>query len=165
MTEVISFVLLLPIGVLSLMALFTVVQVLFSAQIQHVQKSLEGSAKRSFVMGLINFVFVAAIALALIAVGENAGAPIFAVLGLLIGAIGVVGLIFGLVGISQLVGAQLQPERSRAGQLVIGTLVLTLACLFPFLGWFVLFPYVGILGFGGYLNGVAAARRARKSSE
>ena len=164
MTDLITFLLLLPFGIVSLMAFFVVVQALFAQQVQHVPTSLSTASKRSFLMGLINLLFVGIIALALIAVGEDGGFPPFSLLGLIIAGVATVIIIFGLVGIAQVIGARLQPKQGDTRRLLVGSLALILACLFPLLGWFLLLPYASILGFGGYLNGALAARRVRRAN-
>ncbi len=60
-------------------------------------------------------------------------------------------LLLGLAGAVKLIGERLLPERSHHQQMVWGGLATVLGCLTPFIGWFGLFPYVALLGFGAFI--------------
>jgi hypothetical protein len=50
-------------------------------------------------------------------------------------------------------------EGSRASHLAAGWLVFAFGSLFPILGWFVIFPYVGISGLGSLVIGALSSPR------
>jgi len=63
-------------------------------------------------------------------------------------------LSFGLVGIVNLLGERIFPDTSSWKQTVFGSIILSFACALPFVGWFLLFPYVGFVGIGGFILGL-----------
>ncbi len=64
------------------------------------------------------------------------------------------GLTLGLAAMSSLVGERLVPQRGPISQAVIGAAAIVLAGLTPFLGWFLFFPYIALVGLGGLVIGL-----------
>jgi hypothetical protein len=62
-------------------------------------------------------------------------------------------LSFGLAGMSNLIGERLFPDLPAWKQSLWGTVCLALACALPFVGWFLLLPYVGLIGIGAVILG------------
>ena len=141
---------------LGLAAYFLVIQALFP---QHVRKTVSNSQSmpaRSFGIGLVNFVFFFVIAAVLLSVAENAGSFIRGILTIpafIILAFLTIALSLGLVGMSNLIGERLFPDFSSWKQTLWGTVCLSLACALPFVGWFLLLPYVGFVGVGAVILG------------
>jgi hypothetical protein len=151
-------VLLLTIG---LVAYFLVLSALFSPRLARTKSISQSMPARSFGIGLVNFVFFMVIALVLLAVGENVGPfvrglltiPATLILGLL-----AVALSLGLAGMSSLIGERIFPDFAAWKQILWGTVCLSLACALPFIGWFLLLPYVGFVGVGAVILGFLQGR-------
>lgn len=147
-------VLLLTIG---LVAYFLVLNALFGPRLVRTKFISQAMPGRSFGIGLVNFVFFTVIALVLFSVAENAGPimrglltiPATIILGLLTTA-----LTLGLAGMSGLVGERIFPDFAAWKQMLWGTVCLSLACALPFVGWFLLLPYVGLVGIGAVILGL-----------
>ncbi len=154
MTDLLALFLLSLGGAISLIALFAVLQALFPNTIAETRRMAETAPGRALAVGFVNLLFAAALALGFIALAEGlgideAGVPLV----LLLLAVGF-GLHLGLAAIAQLVGARLNPEWSPLQRVLRGGLALTLAALMPGVGWFVLFPYMLLLGFGALILGL-----------
>jgi hypothetical protein len=112
---------------------------------------------RSFGIGLVNFLFFSVIAIVLFSIAENAGPFIKGVLsipGIIILALLALVLSFGLAGMSNLIGERIFPDLPAWKQTLWGTVCLALACALPFVGWFLLLPYVGFVGIGAVILGL-----------
>lgn len=156
---------LLAIGSLSavgLTAAFLAAGGLFPGVMRRTRRAAEDSTGRSFWLGLVNVLFLAAVGLGMSALAENAGAEILQVPALLIFTALTVLLLLGLTAVAEMLGARLFMEASSFRQHLGGAIVLILGGLTPFVGWFILFPYVGLLGVGAVILGWS---RRRRSSE
>ncbi|MBK8990103.1 MAG: hypothetical protein IPM39_29250 [Chloroflexi bacterium] len=108
----------------------------FAAQ-THV--ALEQSPGRSFIVGLVNLFFLSVITLTLLALAENA-AQFFALPALIfLGVLAAAGLL-GLAGLALLLGQRLWPDKPPVTRHAYAALLLLLALLAPFVGWFLLLP-------------------------
>jgi predicted permease len=136
---------------LALVAFFSVLSALFPARIARTRLLAETMAPRSFLIGAVNGVLVAAIAAALFALAEQS-AQLLALPGLLLLILLGIGLVFGLSATAQIVGARIFPEHEARRQVAQGSAVLILACLTPFVGWFGLLVYAGLLGLGAFIS-------------
>ena len=107
----------------------------------------------AFLVGLVNFIFFTAVALALFVLGDRlGGTQILGLLGLVVLLPIAVGFVFGLAGMVRLVGDKYAPEPGgEINRTVCGTAMLALACGLPFVGWFGLLPFVGLVGLGALI--------------
>ncbi len=137
----------------ALIALFLCLDIFFPQRIARTLQVAETSQGRSFLLGLVNFLFFGAIAVALIALGENYGIRFIAIPAVVIAIILAAGLTLGLAAVAQLVGGRLFPERTHLQRNAWGGGVLILACLTPYVGWFGLFPFAALLGLGALIGG------------
>ncbi|HLE03836.1 MAG TPA: hypothetical protein VI729_04380 [Anaerolineales bacterium] len=137
----------------SLVALFSLLRVLFPVQVGSAKLAAIEMPGRSFALGTVNLLLLSVIVAALGALGGGGGG-IFQLLALILVGLLVIALGFGLAGMSVLIGERLLPDSSLARQTAWGSATLVLASLTPFLGWFGLFPYLAILGLGGFLIGL-----------
>jgi hypothetical protein len=64
-----------------------------------------------------------------------------------------VGLSFGSAGMAQLAGKRLAPTQGEVRRDIWGALVLSLGSALPFVGWFLLLPYVELVGLGAFIIG------------
>ena len=131
---------------LTLVALFVAMGALFPRQIADGKSKSSEMPGRSFLVGLINVVFLSVIIAALSGGGDF---PQF--VALLLFAILAIGLVFGLAGIGPLIGERLLPESSSVRQAGWGAAIMVVASLTPFIGWFLLFPYLSFRGLGAFI--------------
>ena len=142
---------LVPFVGLTLVALFVAMGALFPRQIADVKSKSSDMPGRSFLVGLINVVFLSVIVAALSGGGDF---PQF--VALLLFAILAIGLVFGLAGMAPLIGERLLPDSSEVRQAGWGAATMVVASLTPFIGWFLLFPYLSFRGLGAFLLGLFA---------
>ena len=144
-------ILLLNIG---LIAYFLSLRTLFPRRIARTRAVADLMPGRALAMGLVNALFFGVLAFILVSLGDKAGAlakivlflPALVCLGLLS-----VGLSFGLGGMAELVGERLAPEQTALRRTLWGALALSLGASLPFVGWFVLLPYAGLVGLGAFI--------------
>ena len=132
---------LVPLVSLTLVALFVAMGALFPKQIFDVKSRSSSMPGRSFLLGLINVIFVSVIVAALFP----------QLLGLILFAVLVIGLAFGLAGMAPLIGERLLPESGAVRQASWGAAIMVVASLTPFIGWFFLFPYLSFRGLGAFI--------------
>ena len=137
-------------------AYFLVLNALFAARLTRTKTIAQSMPGRSFGIGLVNFVFFAVIAMVLLSVAESTGPFIKGLLtipAVIILIILSIVLSFGLAGMSNLIGERIFPDLAVWKQSLWGTVCLALACALPFVGWFLLLPYVGLIGIGAVILG------------
>ena len=156
MSDIIRLLLVVILLTIGLAAYFLVVNALFPQRIAKTKSMIQSMPARSFGIGVVNFVFFAVIALVLLSVAENAGPFIKGILtipAVVILASLIIVLSMGLAGMSNFIGERIFPDLSIWKQTLWGTVCLSLACALPFVGWFLLFPYVGFAGIGAVILG------------
>jgi hypothetical protein len=143
---------------LGLAAYFLVVNALFSQRVARTKTIASDMPGRSFGIGLVNFAFFFVIAVILISVADKIDNGFFKGVvilpALLILAFLAIMLTFGLTGIANLIGERILPDAASWKQTVCGAVCLCFACALPFVGWFLLFPYLGFVGIGAFILGV-----------
>ncbi len=157
MTDILRLFFILILLTLALGAYFLVIAVLFTNRAAKTQRVITAMPGRAFGVGLVNFAFFGVIALVLFSLAENAGSVVKIILtipALLITAALAILLSFGLAGMASLVGERLLPEAASWKRTAFGTMILSFACALPFVGWFLLFPYVGFVGIGAFILGL-----------
>jgi hypothetical protein len=154
MEQTLGMILIIIGGVVTLVALFTVLSLLIPRTADRIRTVMLEHPMRSFLVGLVNFFFSAAVA-GLLAqqIGKVRGLEsVFAILAFLILGWLIVPALAGAAGIVSLLR-----ERMMAGgqNNVRGTmkasLLLVLAALVPFVGWFVFTPVALLTGLGAAL--------------
>lgn len=141
---------------LCLFGFFIVMNVLFPEQISKTRNTLQQTLKRSFWIGLVNVLFLLPVSLILLSLSNATGGPLAAIimlpglilLGILLGLAS-----FGLTCIVNRIGEQIMLEQNLLKRTFWGTLFLSLACGLPFVGWFLMLPYVLIIGVGAAILG------------
>ena len=155
----------IAIGVgISLVAFFAVVNILFGSLVIRIEEKSDESPGRSFFLGLLNTAFIAVLSLSLWSIAENSGISILAVPSLFLLALFAVGVILGGTALVRTIGKRLYPDREERTQMLWGGLITVLACVVPYIGWFLLLPYLLLRGFGALLMTLTAAYRARRAS-
>lgn len=139
-----------------LMALFLVVEALFPRAVEQTRLAATESPTRSLILGLVNAIFLSALAIAIMSLNVEA----LNLIALVLLAILVAGLAVGLTAMARFLGLRLFPGMGEIKRTLAGSLVLILACLMPVVGWFGLFPYVGLRGLGAFVMAMARRRSA-----
>jgi hypothetical protein len=156
MSDILPLFLIVILLVAGFSAYFLVVNALFASRIARTRSIAQSMPGRSFGIGLVNFIFFAVIALVLFSLAENTGPFVRGVLtipGLIILGFLASALSLGLAGMSNLIGERIFPDLPAWKQTLWGTVCLALACSLPFMGWFLLLPYVGFVGIGAVILG------------
>ena len=156
MSDIIRLLLVVILLTIGLAAYFLVVSALFPQRIAKTKSMIQSVPARSFGIGVVNFVFFAVIAVVLFSMAENTG-PFIKVLltipaTIILACLGIV-LSMGLAGMANSIDERIFPDLSMWKQTLWGTVCLSLACALPFVGWFLLFPYVGFAGIGAVILG------------
>ena len=148
--------LLVLIGAPGLVCLLSLGTVLFPRIAGAAQRAAAAMPGRSLLLGVVNLLFLAALLVVLTAAGERVGAGggLFEALALAPALTLAAGLTLGLAAMSALIGNRLVPQRGPLSQVVIGAAAIVLAGLTPFLGWFLFFPYLALVGLGGVVIGL-----------
>ena len=133
-----------------LILLFAVLGVLFPARLARARKLTLSMPGRALLVGLVNALFFGALTFVFLQ-WANQGAGLFNLLAILLIAFLSIGLTFGLAAVAETVGERLAPQAAGFWKSVTGAALLSLACAFPFLGWFGLLPYTALLGLGGLI--------------
>jgi hypothetical protein len=149
MPEAVALLILAPVLTAALVALFVVMGALFPQQIASVKSTGSAMPGRSFLLGLINVLFLSVIAAAL-----SGGGDLGQFLALMLFVVLLVGLAFGLAGLAPLVGERLLPDSGATRQAAWGATLMVVASLTPFIGWFLLFPYLSFRGMGAFILGL-----------
>lgn len=148
MDNAIALVVGLPVLTMTLVALLTVIGVLFQGLVQGTKSYATQMPGRSTLLGLVNVAFLSILGVAL---GSLNGSDVVQLLAVLLLAVLAIGLAFGLAGMAPLVGERLLPEATPIRQTAWGAAAMLVASLTPFLGWFGLFPYLAFRGLGAFV--------------
>lgn len=160
MTDILRLTFIFLVLIISLTAYFFVINAFFAKRIEKTQFCLSNLPGRSFGLGLVNGFFFGTIALVLLTLidaNANRVNEIVRVILLFptIGVLAFLGILlsFGMTGMVRELGLRIAPEQEARKQLIIGSAVLALACALPFVGWFLLLPYVAFTGIGATILG------------
>ncbi|MBI3244649.1 MAG: hypothetical protein HYZ49_20415 [Chloroflexi bacterium] len=140
---------------LALVAFFVVLNALFPRRIARTKMVADAMPGRAFAVGLVNFLFFGAITFILFTlvgqVGNELLKVILALPALFFLSALSVGLSFGLAGMVQLVGERLAANQTEIRRTIWGALALSFGSSLPFVGWFGLLPYAGLMGLGALI--------------
>ncbi len=160
MNDVVRIVLFWLVGNVFLVAFMLAMGAFFPKRLAQTGRVAEAMPGRAFLAGLVNVLFFGALALAFGALADWIGNELPRVPALIFFGLLIIGASFGLAGVVPLVGARLLPERGPLAHTAWGTLILSLACTLPLVGWFALLPYAVCLGLGGFIIGFFYRRPA-----
>jgi len=138
-------------GVALLVAFFVTLGVLFPHVIERTRIHAEATPGRALLVGAINLAFLAVITLAVATFADRHKIGLLSMLAVGILAVSCAGVVFGLAGMVRLIGTRLYREADPFQHMALGALVLSLASLLPFAGWFFLLPYIALTGFGAFI--------------
>ena len=112
---------------------------------------------RSLGIGFVNFLFFGTITVVLFAIAQGAGNELISLIvlipSLLLTTVLVIFLSLGLTAMVGILGERIFPDLSAWRQSFWGTVILTFASAIPFVGWFLLFPFIALTGFGAVILG------------
>jgi hypothetical protein len=163
MSDIVRLFLITILLIAGLAAYFLVLNAFFAPRLTSITSLAQSMPARSLGIGFVNFVFFAVIALVLLSVAENMGPFLKGLLtipAMIILALLSIALSLGLAAMANLIGARIFPDLSLWKQILWGTVCLALACALPFVGWFLLLPYVGFVGVGGVILSFLQRRTA-----
>lgn len=141
---------------------FLVICILFPKKTEITQLAIDSMPGRSFLLGVVNTVFFGAITLAIIAIGEATGMQVISLIAVIFLVFYAILFAIGLSSMAKILGMRLAIEKPFYSQTLIGGTALILSCLTPFIGWFLLFPYLGMTGVGGLIIGFYRDNRLRE---
>lgn len=154
MNNIFGLLLVILFGGAGLISIFVILDLLMPAPIARTRILLETSMGRSLLLGLVNFLFAGVVGV-LFALPARAGGIVAGIFVFLIGviALAVAALtLFGLVAITCLLGSRIGETKSPVATHIRGGILLLLACLTPYLGWFVFTPLVLWTAFGAAIQ-------------
>jgi hypothetical protein len=148
--------LLVLIGIPGLISLLTLLTVLFPRVVRAALRAAAVTPGRSFLLGLVNLLFLGVLTVVFSAAGEGGGAGrgILQILAIPPAVALSSGLLLGLAAVSVLIGDRIASQRGPIAQAVLGSACVLLASATPFLGWLLFFPYVALLGLGALVIGL-----------
>lgn len=159
---VLAFGLIILIPVTSLMLLTSA---LFPQTTDKAKSVIENSQGRTFLIGVVNLLFLAAIMFVFIfLVQEVRFPPIFFIPAVAALAAFATGAFVGITSITHLVGERILSNHAQPQRNIRAAIVLILALLTPIIGWYIFFPYIVILGFGGFVAATIQKRRANRKA-
>ncbi len=156
MTDILRIFFIVILLTLTLAAYFLVIGALFTNRVTKTQSIINLTSGRAFGLGLVNFFFFGLIAFVMLSLAENTGAFVKGVLtipALVILAFLAVLLSLGLTGLVNVLGERLFSDMPLPKRNLWSAVILCFACALPFVGWFLLLPYVGFVGIGASILG------------
>jgi len=166
--EILGILLLVPLGGITIVAFFATLTLLLPAPIEKTCFNLENALGRSLLLGLVNFIFFAALVGLFGWLAQSTGTFLSGVFMFLIGVIMLGLAIFALLGLAAF--AKILGERVGGGKTPFtsnlrgGTLLL-LAGLAPYVGWFLFTPLVLWTGLGAAISAFVRKREKASSVE
>lgn len=162
MNEAIALLIVMVIAIACLSAFFSAVGIYFPKWVHGARQAATASPGRAFAIGFVNVLFFGVLGLAFLALADSSGMQFLALPGLLVALLLVVALCLGLAGVVEEAGERLSPALVGLRRTLLGTTVIGLACALPFVGWFLLLPYLSMLGLGGLIIYAINAYRQRQ---
>jgi len=159
MTDILRLFFIILLLIAAITAYFVVLNALFENRVTKTQRAIIAMPARSFGVGLVNFLFFGVIAVVLLSLTDaNRVSNVMRVI-LLFPTVAVlvflgILLTFGLAGMVNIIGERIFPDHAVLKQKALGAVILCIACALPILGWFLLLPYVGFVGIGGFILGL-----------
>jgi len=156
MNDILRLLLIVILLTISLAAYFLVIGTLFTSRVEKTQRVINQMPGRAFGVGLVNVLFFGVIAIVLSSVAENAGGFVKGVLtipALLIIALLAILLSIGLTSMVNIFSTRIFTDMVPWKRNIWGSAILCFACALPFVGWFLLFPYISFVGVGAVILG------------
>lgn len=136
---------------ITLAAHLLVMSTLFPGRVTKTQNIIHLTPGRSFGLGMVNFLFFGLIAFVMLSLADHAGPFVKGLLTipalLILGLLSIL-LSIGLTATIQHFAEQIFPDMVDWKRKLWSAVILCLACALPFVGWFLLLPYVSFVGIG-----------------
>jgi len=158
--ETFTIILLSILALITLVASFIFFRGLFPIRVSKIQATLENNWKRSFWLGLLNTILITIFVFGFGSLGN--GSPLFYIPAFAMYGVFLIGLLFGLAAFVQILGERLFANLDPVKRDVKAGSVLLLTSLLPFVGWFLLFPYVISLSFGAVVITLLQDRKKKE---
>jgi len=144
---------------ISLTSYFLVINALFADRVSKTQNIIHQTAGRSFGLGLVNALFFGAIGLFLLMLLDGNRVPDLLRVILIFPTFIVWAFLFSLmsIGLTSMVknlSERIFPDLTLWKQIVWGSVVLCFACALPFVGWFLLIPFIVFISIGSAILGI-----------
>lgn len=166
--EILGIALLVPLGGITIIALFGAVNLLLPVTVEKISSNLENSLGRSLLIGVVNFIFFGVLALALFWLSEQSGKGLRGLFiflaGIILVGIAIVAL-FGLSAFAKLIGERIGGRKTPFTSDLRGGALLLLAALAPYIGWFIFTPLVLWAGFGASISAILRKDKEMPSQE
>jgi hypothetical protein len=158
MTNILGITLISLLLTITFAACVLVISALFPNRLARTKSAASARQGRAFGLGLVNFAFFGAIALVLLTLLDGNRLPDLLRLVLFLPTAAVLALlgslfIFGAAGMAQVIGERILVDQNAWRQGAFGAIILGIACALPFVGWFLLFPYIALVGIGATILG------------
>jgi len=150
-------------ALITLVASLIFIRGLFPVRVSKVQDTLENNWKRSFWLGLVNTVLITIFVFGFGSLGN--GSPLFYFPAFAMYGAFLIGLLFGLSAFVQILGERLFPNLNPVKRDVKAGSIFLLTSLLPFVGWFLLFPYVISLSVGAVVITLFQNRKKNRETE
>ena len=144
MNNIVGLLLVILFGGTGLISIFIIVNLILPTPIEQTRSILETNMGRSLLLGFVNFLFAGVVGVAL-ALPARVGGIVAGIFVFLIGLVALtvaVLTLFGLVALTSLLGNRIGEMKSPVTTHIRGGILLLLACLTPYLGWFIFTPLV-----------------------
>ncbi len=161
--ETIFVVLLSILALITLVASFIFFRGLFPVRVNKIQITMENNWKRSFWLGLLNTTLITIFVFGFGSLGN--GSPFFYIPAFAMYGAFLIGLLFGLSAFVQILGERLFPDLDPVKRDVKAGSVFLLTSLLPFVGWFLIFPYVISLSVGAVVITLFRKNKTTESDE
>jgi len=163
MNNILGLVFAILLGGAGLVVLLALVEELFPGFVGRSASLAEEQHGRAVLLGFLNSLLLLVLASVLMIIGERIFSPLFALMAGAIAILLTIGFLFGLSAMGSLIGRIIKPSTEGWSQLLWGNGAMLLACLGPYLGWFLFLPYVLFRGLGGVVMAQSAKRRERRA--
>jgi hypothetical protein len=149
---ILGLILLVLLGGVTLIALLAALSLLLPIPVERARQKLEKSLGLSFLLGLVNIIFFSAIVGLCIYLAQLTGGGPLASIPILLGGLILAALavltLFGLAAMTKLLGERMGTTKSPLWSDMRGGLLLILAGLAPYIGWYVFTPAVVCVSLG-----------------
>ena len=156
--QFLGLILLVLFGGVALLALLNAIHLLLPGPVDSARLKLETTLGKSFLLGLVNILFflvIAAILIWLTQLIRNQSHGIISILAVITATLALAILVTitvfalnGVVALASLFGTRFSETSSPFKRDLFGGILLILACLTPYLGWYIFTPIVICMGLG-----------------
>jgi hypothetical protein len=166
--EILGILLLVPLGGITIIALFSALTLLLPAPIEKTRLNLENALGRSLLLGLVNFIFFSVLVTAFFWLSQEIGQFLGGIFIFLSGAI-ILGLViftlFGLTAFANLLGERMGGRKTPFTSNLHGGTLLLMAGLAPYVDWFIFTPLILWAGLGAAISAIVRKREQAPSAE